>query len=60
MFSLLAFLAMISDRITFVILPYFLLDKGISGLNFGLTFSLAAALVIISFILTIAFKIINA
>ena len=47
MFSLLAFLAMISDRITFVILPYFLLDKGISGLNFGLTFSFAAALVII-------------
>jgi MFS family permease len=47
MFSLLAILAMISDRITFVILPYFLLDKGISGLNFGLVFSLAAALVII-------------
>jgi len=47
MFSLLAILAMISDRIIFVILPYFLLDKGISGLNFGLVFSLAAALVII-------------
>jgi MFS family permease len=47
MFSLLAVLAMISDRIIFVILPYFLLDKGISGLNFGLVFSLAAALVII-------------
>ena len=47
MFSLLALLAMISDRIIFVILPYYLLDKGISGLNFGLVFSLAAALVII-------------
>ena len=47
MFSLLAVLAMISDRIIFVILPYFLLDKGISGLNFGLVFSFAAALVII-------------
>jgi len=47
MFSLLAVLAMISDRIIFVILPYYLLDKGISGLNFGLVFSFAAALVII-------------
>jgi MFS family permease len=47
MFSILAILAMISDRIIFVILPYYLLDKGISGLNFGLVFSLAAALVII-------------
>jgi MFS family permease len=47
MFSLLAVLSMISDRIIFVILPYYLLDKGISGLNFGLVFSLAAALVII-------------
>lgn len=47
MFSLLAVLAMISDRIIFVILPYYLLGKGISGLEFGLVFSLAAALVII-------------
>jgi len=47
MFSLLAILAMISDRITFVILPYYLLGKGIEGLNFGLVFSLAAVLVII-------------
>jgi MFS family permease len=47
MFSLLAVLSMTSDRIIFVILPYYLLDKGISGLNFGLVFSLAAALVII-------------
>jgi len=47
MFSILALLAMISDRIVFVILPYFLLGKGISGLNFGLVFSIAAALVII-------------
>jgi DHA1 family multidrug resistance protein-like MFS transporter len=38
---------MISDRIIFVILPYYFLDKGISGLNFGLVFSMAAALVII-------------
>jgi MFS family permease len=47
MFSLLAVLSMISDRIIFVILPYYLLNKGISGLNFGLVFSLAAAIVII-------------
>jgi len=47
MFSMLAILSMISDRIIFVILPYYLLDKGISGLNFGLVFSMAAALVII-------------
>lgn len=47
MFSILALLAMISDRIIFVILPYYLLDNGITGLNFGLVFSLAAALVII-------------
>jgi MFS family permease len=47
MFSILAILSMISDRIIFVILPYYLLDKGISGLNFGLVFSMAAALVII-------------
>ena len=47
MFSILAILAMISDRIIFVILPYYLLNKGISGLNFGLVFSMAAALVII-------------
>lgn len=46
MFSILAILSMISDRIIFVILPYYLLDKGISGLNFGLVFSFAAALVI--------------
>lgn len=47
MFSLLAILSMISDRIIFVVLPYYLLGKGISGLDFGLVFSLAAALVII-------------
>lgn len=47
MFSMLAILSMISDRIIFVILPYYFLDKGISGLNFGLVFSMAAALVII-------------
>lgn len=47
MFSLLAVLAMISDRIIFVVLPYYLLGKGINGLDFGLVFSLAAALVII-------------
>jgi MFS family permease len=47
MFSLLAVLSMISDRIIFVVLPYYLLGKGISGLDFGLVFSLAAALVII-------------
>lgn len=44
---MLAILSMISDRIIFVILPYYFLDKGISGLNFGLVFSMAAALVII-------------